>query len=87
MNPEIQDKLKLTNEQKEKVKTINQEAGEKMRDLFQGGFNEEARTKMTQLLKETMDKITGVMTDDQKKTWKEMTGEPFEVQFQPRNRD
>jgi hypothetical protein len=87
MNPEIQDKLKLTNEQKEKVKTINQEAGEKMRDLFQGGFNEEARTKMTQLRKETMDKITGVMTDDQKKTWKEMTGEPFEVQFQPRNRD
>jgi hypothetical protein len=87
MNPVIQDKLKLTNEQKEKVKTINQEAGEKMRDLFQGGFNEEARTKMPQLRKETMDKITGVMTDDQKKTWKEMTGESFEVQFQPRNRD
>jgi hypothetical protein len=87
MNPEIQGKLKLTNDQKEKIKTINEEAGQKMRELFQGGFNEEARTKMTQLRKETMDKITGAMTDDQKKTWKEMTGEPFEVQFQPRNRN
>ena len=81
MNPEIQDKLKLTNEQKEKVKTINQEAGEKMRDLFQGGFSEETAKKMAELRKETMDKATGVLSDDQKKTWKEMTGKPFEFRF------
>ena len=47
--------------------------------------NEETRTKMTELRKETMDKVTGVLTADQKKAWKEMTGEPFQVQFQPRN--
>jgi hypothetical protein len=82
---ELQSKLKLTDDQKGKIKTINEEAGQKMRDLFQGGFNEETRTKMTELRKETMDKVTGVLTADQKKAWKEMTGEPFQVQFQPRN--
>jgi Spy/CpxP family protein refolding chaperone len=86
-NPDVLSKLSLKDDQKEKIKTISEEAGQKMRDLFQGGFNEEARTKMAELNKETMEKIRGVLTDEQKKTWKEMTGEPFQVQFQPRNQN
>jgi hypothetical protein len=86
-NPEVQKKLKLADDQKEKIKAINEEAGAKQRELFQGGFNEETRTKMMELRKETMEKVNGVLKDDQKKAWKEMTGEPFEVQFQPRNKD
>jgi hypothetical protein len=30
-----------------------------------------------------MEKVTGVLTDEQKKTWKEMTGKPFEMRFGP----
>jgi Spy/CpxP family protein refolding chaperone len=87
-NPEVQGKLKLTNDQKEKIKTLNEEAIQKMRDLFQGGGDrEENAKKFAELRKDTMEKVTGVLTDDQKKTWKEMTGEPFEVQFQPRNQN
>jgi hypothetical protein len=39
-------------------------------------------TKMAALRKETMDKVTSVLTEDQKKTWKEMTGQPFEIKFE-----
>ena len=79
--PEVQSKLKLSDDQKDKIKKINEESREKMRDLFQGGFSEETAKKMAELRKETMDKATGVLSDDQKKTWKEMTGKPFEFRF------
>ena len=36
---------------------------------------------MADLQKETKEKIDAVLTPDQKKAWKDMTGEPFEVQF------
>jgi Spy/CpxP family protein refolding chaperone len=77
---EVQSKLKLSDDQKEKIKKINEESGEKMRELFGGGFNEETAKKMAELRKETMDKATGVLSDEQKKTWKEMTGKPFQFQ-------
>jgi Spy/CpxP family protein refolding chaperone len=87
-NPEAQETLKLTAEQKEKVKKLGDEAGEKMREIFkdaQGNF-EQAREKMTSLRKETQEKQAGVLTDDQKKQWQDMTGEPFQIQFAPRRR-
>ena len=60
----------------------------KWQSLFQGGGDrEENAKKFAEMRKDTMEKITGVLTADQKKTWKEMTGEPFDVQFQPRNRN
>jgi hypothetical protein len=40
--------------------------------------------KMTALRKERLDKALATLTDDQKKTWKELTGEPYEVKFEPR---
>jgi len=41
-----------------------------------GGPNAE---KVTALRKETTEKIVAVLNDDQKKSWKELTGEPFEL--------
>lgn len=82
LNPEVQSKLKLTDEQKGKIKDINEEAGKQMREIFQGGFNEEAQKKMAELRKGTLEKTTGVLTADQKKTWQDMTGKPFEVKFE-----
>jgi Spy/CpxP family protein refolding chaperone len=80
-NPDVQSKLKLSDDQKDKIKKINEESREKMRDLFGGGFNEETQKKMAELRKETLEKASGVLTAEQKKTWKEMTGKPFEVRF------
>jgi len=42
----------------------------------------EAMKKMADLNKEIMGKVTALLTEDQKKTWKEMTGEPFEYKFE-----
>src|SRR5439155_18323809 len=69
---EVQKELKLTDDQKDKIKTINDDARQEMQTLFQpGGDREEAQKKMTALRKETMEKVMGVLTDDQKKAWKD----------------
>jgi Spy/CpxP family protein refolding chaperone len=96
-DPETQKALNLTEDQKDKIKTINEDAAKDMRELFpQGGRRgagggggggdpaafKERMTKVAALRKENMEKATSVLTEDQKKTWKEMTGQPFEVKFE-----
>jgi hypothetical protein len=85
-DPEIQKDLKLTDDQKDKIKTINDDARQEMGALFSGGggFGDpETQKKMAALRKETLEKVTAVLEDSQKKSWKEMTGNPFEVKFEP----
>jgi Spy/CpxP family protein refolding chaperone len=94
---EVQKALKLTDDQKDKIKTINEDAAKDMRELFpQGGRRggggggappdpavmKERMTKVAALRKENLEKVTSVLTDDQKKAWKDMTGAPFEVKFE-----
>jgi Spy/CpxP family protein refolding chaperone len=83
---DVQKKLSLTDDQKEKIKGLNEEMrkdnGELARDLRGGGdAATEARKKMQAISKEYMAKASDSLTDDQKKTWKDMTGEPFEVKM------
>lgn len=89
-DPEVQAKLKITDDQKSAIKEIGQESMEAMRSLFSnagnGGNREEMRTKMAELQKSTREKVEGKLTDDQKKAWKELLGAPFEVKFAPRQR-
>jgi Spy/CpxP family protein refolding chaperone len=81
---EVQSQLKVTDEQKEKIKTINADAREEMRNLFQpGGDRQEAAKKMAAFRKETLEKVTTVLTEEQKKSWKDMIGDPFEIKFEP----
>jgi len=88
-DPTVQEKLKLTDDQKSKVREIAEAA----RAQFQpGAFNkdasqeerEAARKKFTEMNKENMNKVLAALTDDQKKAWKELTGEPIEIQYPPR---
>lgn len=78
--------LKISDDQKAKLKALGEESGKQMREIFQGaqGHREEAAKKFQALRKETMDKALAVLSDDQKKAWKELTGEPFEVKFERR---
>jgi Spy/CpxP family protein refolding chaperone len=80
-NPETQSKLKLTDEQKNKIKDMGQEAQDQMREIFQaggqGGDRAEMQKKMTAFTKELNDKAAALLTSEQKATWKELTGEPF----------
>lgn len=66
--------LKLTDEQKAKIRDLQMQQGQAVRALFQGGANAETFEKITALRKETGDKIAAVLTDEQKTRWKEMLG-------------
>lgn len=81
---EVQKKLALTDDQKDKIKTIAEDLRKEMREIFQpggGGNRQEAFQKMRTLSKEALENTAAVLNDTQKKTWKEMTGEPFEIKF------
>src|SRR5262249_50221535 len=80
IRPDVQKALNLTDQQKESIKTIEADSAKAMRELFAGGNAQGGgRDRMATLRKETTDKIQGVLTSEQKTTWKELTGEPFEV--------
>jgi Spy/CpxP family protein refolding chaperone len=80
---EAQKALKLTDKQKDQIKELADDYGKQVRDLFQnaGGNREEAFKKIGDLRKEKLDAAMKVLTDDQKKTFKELSGEPFEIKF------
>jgi len=77
---DVEKGLNLTADQKEKIKAISEDAAKEMNELRQAGGGQGNREKMTELRNQTNGKIQAVLTDDQKKTWKEMTGEPFQIQ-------
>lgn len=80
--PAVADELKLTDDQKSKLKDILQKQQESMREIFQsaGGDRAAAQEKMQTLRKETDDKIAALLTDDQKNQWKAMLGSPFKLE-------
>ena len=84
-DPEVQRKLNLTAEQKDKIRGIQEESRGQMREIFQSFQNdrEGAMKRMQELRKETFDKAANVLTSEQKATWKEMAGEPYEVKLEP----
>jgi hypothetical protein len=84
-DPVVVKKLGITEEQTTKVKSILADQQSEMQEIRQAGGNDfqAMMPKITALRKETNTKVMGIMTEDQKKTWKEMTGEPFEVIQQP----
>jgi hypothetical protein len=86
--PTVAEKLKLTSDQKSKVREIV----EATRGSFAGAANKDAseqertdaRNKRAAAQKENMTKVQALLTDDQKKAWKELTGEPIEIQYPAR---
>ncbi len=73
--PEVASALQLTNDQKDKLKALQQGAREKMRAAFQGGQPD--REKMQAARKAVADEAMGVLTTDQQSKWKELTGPTF----------
>lgn len=77
----IAERLVITEEQKGKMKTVEEESGEKLREMFTGGGGRpgpEMFEKMQAARKETEEKIVGVLTAEQKKKFDELKGEKFE---------
>lgn len=85
MMEHVQKQLNLTDDQKSKIRDITQEMQGSMREIFQEAQNdrEGAMKKMAELRKSATDKAVEVLTAEQKTTYKGLTGEPYEVKFEP----
>jgi hypothetical protein len=91
--PHVQEALKLTDDQKEKIRDLQQASGKEMQELAQEfGFGRrekgerpdpekmaEFQKKSAAIAKETMTKIESALTADQKTAWKDLTGESVDV--------
>ncbi|MBQ9235572.1 MAG: Spy/CpxP family protein refolding chaperone [Alphaproteobacteria bacterium] len=64
MHDDLADKLKLTDEQREKAKKIHEEGRAKMKPLMDEG--RELHEKMDKLRKENMAEFEAILTDEQK---------------------
>ena len=84
--PEVAKALKVTDAQKEKVTALLADQRSQMQDAQEAanGDRQAIMQKSQVIRKETNTKAMALMTDDQKKTWKELTGEPFEMIQAPR---
>jgi len=84
-NSTVDEKLKLTNDQKSRIRDIVAAT----RTSFAGAFNKDAseqerrdaRNKRAATQNENMTKVMALLTNDQKQAWKELTGEPIEIQY------
>jgi len=85
-DPEVAKKLNITDAQKTDIQEIGRAAREKMpsREDFQSD-REAAMKKMQEVNKETLSQVVSKLNDEQQKTWKELLGSPFEIQYPPRN--
>ncbi len=81
-NKETADALKLSDDQVEKIKQINETMQTDIRDTFQAAgqvnFNE-VQDEITRLRKDGNDKILAVLTADQKAAFETMQGAKFEL--------
>ena len=75
-DPEVAEALKLTDEPKEKIKTIQEDSRKEMPKRGEGD-RDENRKKMESIRKAADDKIQGVLSAEQKTKLKDLTGEPF----------
>ncbi|MFO0949907.1 MAG: hypothetical protein U0835_01900 [Isosphaeraceae bacterium] len=84
--PKVVEALKITDEQKAKVQEIAEETQASMREIFQSAQDdrEGAMKKIQELRKSSFEKAAGLLSDDQKKAWKDLIGSPFEVKFERR---
>lgn len=79
-DPEVAKQLALTEDQVASVKTIGEESGKQMRELFQpGGDRDEQRKKMEELRKNTDEEYLNVLTDEQKAKFAALKGAKFEL--------
>jgi hypothetical protein len=80
---DVREDLKISQEQLKKFMAVVQELQKQVEPLVKqaqsGGNPEEIRPKIEQLRKDHAKKLEALLTDAQKKQWKELLGPPFEL--------
>ena len=84
-DPEIAEKLGLSDEQKQQLEKAREEAGEKMRAMFQPGggdsnvSREDRMKQFTEAREAATSAAMAVLTSDQKELFEKLKGEKFEL--------
>lgn len=76
-DPDLQKEVKLTDEQKKKLEEIFRDSSQKFQQLQQR--RETSQAKYEAVRKEAEDKVNGMLSEEQKKNWKEAQGPKFEI--------
>ncbi len=80
---DVRKELKITQQQMMKftaiVKDLQEQAQSLVKEVQAGGNPEEIRPRIEKLRKDHAQKLEAVLTDDQKKQWKELLGQPFDL--------
>jgi Spy/CpxP family protein refolding chaperone len=85
-DPGVDKILRLTNKQKQNIKKLSDDAANEARMLFrtaaQNGFQETLK-KIETVRQKAIERCVALLTDEQRKAWKDLIGEPFEVKSAP----
>ena len=87
-DPNVQTALKMTDEQKEGVSSVLSDSQAALQELFKemtggkGGFGggQGMQEKMAAIRKDTADRVTSILTADQRKQWREMIGDELKLE-------
>jgi hypothetical protein len=80
LQPAVQKELKLSAEQKDKVKGVATDFVKVKQEADKGADAAEVKKKVAALKEDAKTKLLELLTDEQKKTWKEMNGDPFDTE-------
>ncbi|QDV37086.1 hypothetical protein [Tautonia plasticadhaerens] len=81
--PAVVETLKLTDDQKAEIDGLLETYRTEVREAFEAARGSEDRgavmRELVELRQSSMDAAMAVLTDDQKASWEELTGEPFQM--------
>ena len=82
-HPDVAKELNITDDQRRQFMTVMQDLQKKVeppsKQAQEGGDPQEIGPKIMKLRKEQEGKLEALLTDAQKKQWKEMLGKPFDL--------
>jgi hypothetical protein len=82
-NPEVAQELEITDEQRHQFVEVAQEFQKKfdplMKEAQKGGNAQEIGPKIRKIRKEQEERIEALLSDAQKKQWKELLGKPLDL--------
>jgi len=78
-DPDIQRKLKMTDEQREQLRKYSTQYNEQMTAVYKdAGSNREAAMKRYDALRrQSGERINTLLNDEQRRAWRDITGEPY----------
>ncbi len=83
-NPAVREGLKLSEGQKTQIDGIVEDARREMRESLQNSEDDREASikKYSEARKISVLKAEAVLSDEQKKMWRELIGEPFEIKYE-----